>query len=121
MDCVVIATCNFQMKRFLFLSPDAPIVDVQYGDEIVTCTSDANPVATTHVIIVNDTQEYTPKCSDDTCTLTLKVDYDTGVRCNATNEIGSRSATTVAIPGTFKLCHMLNVKSNPFAIIRALT
>ena len=109
MDCVVIATCIFQMNRFLLLSPDAPIVDVQYGDEIVTCTSDGNPAANTHVIIVNGTDQFTPTCSDGTCTLPLKVDYDTDVRCHATNEVGTGSDTAVAVPGMLKLCHMLNV------------
>ena len=89
----------------ILLSPDAPIVDVQYGDETVTCTSDANPEANKFVIIVNGTADQSPlTCVDNSCTLPLPVDYDTDVRCNVTNDVGSGSDTTVAIPGRCTDC-----------------
>lgn len=77
---------------------DAPDVEVKYLDDVVICSSDANPAAT-YDIVVNGTDQYIPTCS---CTLPLEVDYDTHIRCNATNVVGAGMADTVAMPGRSK-------------------
>ena len=88
-----------------FFYPDAPIVVVTYADDTVTCTSDANPAAGTYAIIVNGTTTGdSPECAGGTCTLVLEVDYDTDVRCNATNTVGTGSAAIVAVPGRCTYC-----------------
>ncbi|XP_072048890.1 uncharacterized protein [Amphiura filiformis] len=81
----------------------APITNVQYGRNEIRCSSDSNPAVPEpngYRIIINNTDEYTPTCADGVCTLPLLVDYDTDVRCNATNEIGIGTDTTVAVAGT---------------------
>ncbi|XP_072048891.1 cell adhesion molecule 1-like [Amphiura filiformis] len=85
-----------------------PIVNVQYGSDEVRCSSDANPEVAEpygYKIIINNTNVYTPTpaCVDGVCTLPLEVDYDTDVRCNATNGIGMGTDTTVARPGRYNV------------------
>lgn len=72
---------------------DAPDVELNYVDDVVTCSSDANPSAS-HVIIVNGTHQYTP-----TCILPLEIVYDTDIKCNATNTVGVGIAAIIAVPG----------------------
>ena len=81
------------------LTLDAPIIEVLYVADTVTCTSDANPTANEHVIIINGTYQFTPTCSDNTCTLPLKVNLDTEIRCNAANTVGTGTAAILAVPG----------------------
>ncbi len=79
-----------------------------YGSDTVTCYAEANPAVpepSGYKIIVNDTDEYTPDCADGACTLELKVDFDTDVRCNATNTIGTATKTIVAEPGKVNFLH----------------
>ena len=111
------------MPVFILLS-DTPEVSVQYGGGQVICSSDANPAVPSKgfadgegfIFVVNGTQEYAPtECSDGQCVLTLEVKFDTDVRCNATNSIGTGTDTTIAIPGRVLglLCATL-VKSKTF-------
>ena len=88
--------------EILFFSSDTPVVEVKYKGDIVTCTSDANPPATSHVIIVNGTVQDTQTCSDGICTLPLKTDYDTDIRCNATNSVDTGTAMALEEPGISK-------------------
>ena len=81
---------------------DSPDVTLTYGSGKVTCYADANPPVPEPIgykIIINDTDEYEPVCANGACTHELKVGFDTDVRCNATNTVGTGTTTVVAVPG----------------------
>ena len=91
---------------------DAPEVQVTYGNNQFICKSDANPKVADadFVIIFNDTTLYPPTkeltCADRKCILLEDIMYSTDVRCNATNQVGTGSSTTEAVPG--KLLRITN-------------
>ncbi|XP_022109090.1 kin of IRRE-like protein 3 isoform X3 [Acanthaster planci] len=70
-----------------------PVVSVGYANEVITCSSDANPLATNHKIILNGTQvvkEFTTSQGSQPFT---PVDGCTVISCNATNTVGTGTAT----------------------------
>ena len=86
---------------------DIPHVSVFYVDDTVTCISDGNPEATKYVITVNYTDQYTLIRTGGICTLPVKVEFDTEIRCNTSNNLGTGSATTLAVPRSGKHLFLL--------------
>ena len=64
-------------------------------------TYDANPDVIEHLFVVNGT-EYTPTCFNGECNLPYEITSDIYVTYNATNSIGTGTATSLAIPGRFE-------------------
>ncbi|XP_022109081.1 cell adhesion molecule 3-like [Acanthaster planci] len=70
-----------------------PVVSVRYDNKVITCSSDANPLATSHKIILNGTnivKEFTTSRGSHPFT---PVDGCTVISCNATNTVGTGTAT----------------------------
>ncbi|XP_072049823.1 cell adhesion molecule 2-like isoform X2 [Amphiura filiformis] len=83
-----------------------PDVTLIYGNDRATCTVEsANPPVPTpggFTFIVNNTDSdpYPPtSCEGNVCYLDLKVDFDTNLRCNVTNDVGTATAVYLAEPG----------------------
>ena len=100
-----------------FYFPDPPEVTLTYGSDTVMCSSNANPTVpepSGYKIIINDTDEYEPDCKDGECTLELKVEFETDVRCNATNTIGTETKTVVAVPGKLGFLRVFSNVNNEY-------
>ncbi|XP_022111393.1 cell adhesion molecule 3-like [Acanthaster planci] len=70
-----------------------PVVSVGYANEVITCSSDANPLATNHKIILNGTQVVKEFTTSQGSHLFTPVDGCTVISCNATNTVGTGTAT----------------------------
>ncbi|XP_072049829.1 uncharacterized protein [Amphiura filiformis] len=83
-----------------------PDVTLIYGNDRATCTVESanSPVPTPggFTFIVNNTNSdpYPPtSCEGNVCYMDLQVDFDTNLRCNVTNDVGTATATYLAEPG----------------------